>query len=265
MQLHTALSLNAAERFGQGCRALRHSCTGASQPQMGECQPREVHWWRGNLCKGCCFSNYVHRLFFFQQICCGLKQNYSFRTQLPFSWQIKCKYACCIYVPVVGGNPKEQLSNLLDGSSVSSKTVVSCVRPNPECPFKLTSISLVPSIPYSCQNYPESIQQMRVGLADVIRRIILMPIKTINFIWNMTEMKCRVTFQACACISTHTQLTSVHLPLLFDLLGFSCVSFSLFAFQRSATSHGCTFQSQASLVLLLSLGVRGSTGSGLTV
>lgn len=100
------------------------------------------------------------------------------------------------------------------------------VQAHPICPFKLTLIKLVPLIPYSCCNCSESIGHKRVWQADVIRRIILMPIKTINFIWNMTMMKHRIMLQACVCRCTHSYLTSVCLPLLFDLLAYYYFRFS---------------------------------------
>lgn len=123
------------------------------------------------------------------------------------------------------GATKEQFSNL-HGSSVSSQMADSHIQAHSLCPFKLALIKLIPSIPYSWCNCSESIRCKRVWQADVICRIILMPLKTINFIWNMTMMKHRIMLQACACRCTHSYLTSVCLPLLFYLLAYYYFSFS---------------------------------------
>lgn len=139
----------------------------------------------------------------FQQIFCDVRRPY-FRPSSCFLGKLslvnnECRYPCYFDVPVAGGSPIELFSDSLDGSSVSSKMAVSHVCPHPAGPFKLTSVTLVPLITCSCWNYSESIQQRGIGLADIIRRIILVPIKTINSVWSMAKMKHRVMLQVCAC------------------------------------------------------------------
>lgn len=195
------MPLDVAKRFARGCRAGKQGYMNA--PQLSWAVPM----WRGLTDGGGIFAKITASTLPFQQIFRGLKRPH-FRPSSCLLGKLglvngKCRYPCYFDVPVAGGSPKEPFSDSLGGSSVSSKMAVSRVCPHPEGPFKLTSVTLVPLVSCSCWNYSESIQQRAIGLADVIRRIILVPIKTINFVWSMAKMKYRVVLQVCACRYTY--------------------------------------------------------------
>lgn len=139
------------------------------------------------------------------------------------------------------GALKEELPDLLGDSWVCSQMPVSYALLHPVHPFKLALIKLIPLIPSSCWHCSESFGQKRVWVAAFLHRIILMPIETINCIWNTAKMRHSIMLWGCACRYTHSELTFVCSPLLFDLLACCYPSFFLCAFQYSAIPHRGSF------------------------
>lgn len=148
---------------------------------------------------------------------------------------------CSFSVPVIGGSSARTVFSLAGWLMSFFPNGCFTCSSHPVHPFKLALIKLVPLTPSSCYHCSESFGQKRVWLAGFLYRIISMPIKTINFIWNTAKMRHSIMLWGGVCRYTHSELTSLSSPLLFDLLACCYASFFLCAFQHSAIPHRGTF------------------------